>query len=166
MLLHYFWYLLSIILLDPLPEIHILCISEWCVTECHIIVSIIWQAGLRWALKTGYLANITIQFQTFTVIIAIILRIQMVCKHSAARRQQRTEKIRKVKKKERKRKGERRQKRSKMIIFSIERAHLQLIGENSQRILHSIFLGLTMQFTVYIKCKGLDDIHRVVRNIS
>lgn len=51
-------------------------------------------------IKTGYLANITIQFQTFTVIIAIILRIQMVCKHSAARRQQRTEKIRKQEKRE------------------------------------------------------------------
>jgi len=90
-----------------LPEIHILCISEWCVTECHIIVSIIWQAGLRWALKTGYLANITIQFRTFTVIIAIILRIQMVCKHSAAQGQQRTENKKSKKKKRKEKRMER-----------------------------------------------------------
>lgn len=36
-------------------------------------------------IKTGYLANITIQFHTLTVIIAIILRIQMVCEHSVIR---------------------------------------------------------------------------------
>lgn len=85
---------------------HILCISEWCVTECHIIVSIIWQAGLRWALKTGYIANITIQFRTFTVIITIILlRIQKWCVQTfrnSARRQQRA-KREKEKEKNRKR---------------------------------------------------------------
>lgn len=85
-------------------------------------------------IKTGYLANITIQFRILTVIIAIILRIQMVCKHSAARRQQRIEN----KKSEKKRKKES-EKRNETMILSIEQAHLQLIEENSQRILHSIF---------------------------
>ena len=57
-------------------------------------------------IKTGYLANITIQFRTLTVIIAIILRIQMVCKHSEARKQQRTENKKSKKKRKRENKKE------------------------------------------------------------
>lgn len=91
-------------------------------------------------IKTGYLANITIQFRTLTVIIAIILRIQMVCKHSEARNSKednREQKTRKVKKKER----EKTKKRNGTMILSIERAHLQLIEKKTRKEFCIVFFG-------------------------